>query len=55
MGVAIGGLLGGPIVGIGAGLIAGLHRLSLGGFTAWGLRIFNYFGRNRHWFYGETL
>ena len=34
MGVAIGGLLGGPIVGIGAGLIAGLHRLSLGGFTA---------------------
>ncbi|MCQ6281506.1 sensor histidine kinase [Bacillus sp. EB600] len=34
MGVAIGGLLGGPVVGIGAGLIAGLHRLSLGGFTA---------------------
>lgn len=33
MGVAIGGLLGGPIVGIGAGFIAGLHRLSLGGFT----------------------
>lgn len=34
MGVAIGGLLGGPMVGIGTGLIAGLHRLSLGGFTA---------------------
>jgi two-component system sensor histidine kinase LytS len=34
MGVAIGGLLGGPIVGIGVGLIAGLHRLTLGGFTA---------------------
>jgi two-component system sensor histidine kinase LytS len=34
MGVAIGGLLGGPIVGIGVGLIAGLHRLYLGGFTA---------------------
>lgn len=34
MGVAIGGLLGGPIVGIGVGLIAGIHRLTLGGFTA---------------------
>lgn len=34
MGITIGGLLGGPIVGIGASLIAGLHRLSLGGFTA---------------------
>ncbi|MGM9929447.1 MAG: LytS/YhcK type 5TM receptor domain-containing protein [Bacillus sp. (in: firmicutes)] len=34
MGVAIGGLLGGPLVGIGVGLIAGLHRLTLGGFTA---------------------
>lgn len=34
MGVTMGGLLGGPIVGIGVGLIAGLHRLSLGGFTA---------------------
>lgn len=34
MGVTIGGLLGGPLVGIGVGLIAGLHRLTLGGFTA---------------------
>ncbi|WP_018665185.1 sensor histidine kinase [Heyndrickxia acidiproducens] len=34
MGVVIGGLLGGPVVGIGAGFIAGLHRFSLGGFTA---------------------
>lgn len=34
MGVTIGGLLGGPIVGIGVGLIAGLHRLTLGGYTA---------------------
>ncbi|WP_068779231.1 sensor histidine kinase [Paenibacillus sp. GM2] len=34
MGVFIGGLLGGPAVGIGSGLIAGLHRYSLGGFTA---------------------
>ncbi|WP_299087239.1 sensor histidine kinase [uncultured Metabacillus sp.] len=34
MGVAIGGLLGGPFVGLGVGLIAGIHRLTLGGFTA---------------------
>ncbi|RLQ93353.1 sensor histidine kinase [Falsibacillus albus] len=34
IGVVIAGLLGGYKVGIGAGLIAGLHRLSLGGFTA---------------------
>lgn len=34
MGVTIGGFLGGPMVGIGAGLIAGLHRLTLGGFSA---------------------
>ncbi|ALC91070.1 histidine kinase [Bacillus sp. FJAT-18017] len=34
MGVAIGGLLGGPLVGFGAGLVSGLHRLTLGGFTA---------------------
>lgn len=30
---AVAGLLGGPWVGLGAGAIAGLHRLSLGGFT----------------------
>ncbi len=34
MGVVIGGLLGGPAVGFGAGLIASIHRLTLGGFTA---------------------
>ena len=34
MGVVIGGLLGGPIVGGGAGLIAGIHRYTLGGYTA---------------------
>ncbi|MBD8500471.1 sensor histidine kinase [Paenibacillus arenosi] len=34
MGVVIGGLLGGPLVGSGVGVIAGLHRLFLGGFTA---------------------
>ncbi len=33
VGVAIGGLLGGPWVGLGAGLIAGIHRAFLGGFT----------------------
>lgn len=34
MGVVIGGLLGGPFVGAGVGLIAGAHRLLLGGFTS---------------------
>ncbi|WP_404454612.1 LytS/YhcK type 5TM receptor domain-containing protein [Oceanobacillus kapialis] len=34
IGVVIAGLLGGYRVGIGAGLIAGIHRLTLGGFTA---------------------
>lgn len=33
VGVVMGGLLGGPFVGLGIGLIAGLHRLLLGGFT----------------------
>ena len=34
MGVVISGLLGGPFVGLGASVIASLHRLTLGGFTA---------------------
>ncbi|WP_126425503.1 LytS/YhcK type 5TM receptor domain-containing protein [Brevibacillus marinus] len=34
VGVVIGGLLGGPIVGVGAGVITGLHLYGLGGFTA---------------------
>ncbi|MFE8700392.1 LytS/YhcK type 5TM receptor domain-containing protein [Cytobacillus sp. FJAT-54145] len=34
IGVVLAGLLGGYKVGIGAGLIAGIHRLTLGGFTA---------------------
>jgi two-component system sensor histidine kinase LytS len=34
MAVGIGGLLGGPFVGWGIGLIAGIHRYFLGGFTA---------------------
>lgn len=33
IGVVLAGLLGGYRVGIGAGLIAGLHRMTLGGFT----------------------
>ncbi|AXI10899.1 sensor histidine kinase [Oceanobacillus zhaokaii] len=39
MGVVIGALLGGPMVGLGAGLIAGLHRYTLGGFTAFACSI----------------
>jgi two-component system, LytTR family, sensor histidine kinase LytS len=34
IGIVIAGLLGGYKVGIGAGLIAGIHRFTLGGFTA---------------------
>ena len=33
LGPAIAGLIAGPIVGLGAGLIGGIHRYSLGGFT----------------------
>lgn len=33
LGVVIGGLLGGPVVGFGVGVIAGVHRYLLGGFT----------------------
>ncbi len=33
LGPMVAGLLGGPVVGIGAGLIGALHRASLGGFT----------------------
>lgn len=34
VGVMVAGLLGGPFVGAGAGLIAGIHRYFIGGFTA---------------------
>ena len=34
LGPALGGLIGGPVVGIGAGLIGGLQRLAMGGYTA---------------------
>lgn len=33
VGVIVGGLVAGPAVGIGAGLLAGIHRYSLGGLT----------------------
>jgi len=34
LGAALGGLLGGPVVALGAGLIGALQRLSMGGFVA---------------------
>lgn len=34
IGALMAGFLGGPLVGVTAGIIAGLHRFSLGGFTA---------------------
>jgi phosphoserine phosphatase RsbU/P len=34
LGPMVAGLIGGPIMGLGAGLIGGIYRLSLGGFTA---------------------
>lgn len=34
IGAVVAGLLGGPLMGAGAGLISGVHRWSLGGFTA---------------------
>lgn len=39
LGVVIGGLLGGPAVGLGIGIIAGLHRYTLGGFTGFACMI----------------
>ncbi len=33
LGPMVAGLIGGPVVGLGAGLIGALHRLTLGGFT----------------------
>lgn len=34
LGVAIAGILGGPSMGLASGILAGLHRYALGGFTA---------------------
>lgn len=34
IGVAIAGIFGGPLVGLSVGIIAGIHRITLGGFTA---------------------
>jgi sigma-B regulation protein RsbU (phosphoserine phosphatase) len=33
LGPMLGGLIGGPLIGVGAGLIGAIHRYSLGGFT----------------------
>lgn len=35
IGIVTGGLIGGPLVGVGAGLIAGMNRLALGGLTVY--------------------
>lgn len=35
LGPMVAGLIGGPVVGLGAGLIGALHRLTLGGFTVY--------------------
>lgn len=57
IGVVLAGLLGGYEVGIGAGLIAGIHRFTLGGFTAFscgiaaviaGIIAGAFFRKNRH-------
>lgn len=34
LGAIVGGIYGGPLVGMGIGIVSGLHRWSLGGFTA---------------------
>jgi two-component system sensor histidine kinase LytS len=34
LGVAIAGIVGGPFMGLASGILAGLHRFALGGFTA---------------------
>ncbi len=34
IGMAIAGIFGGPLVGVCVGIIAGIHRITLGGFTA---------------------
>ena len=39
LGPAIAGLIAGPVVGLGAGLIGGIHRYSLGGFTCYACSI----------------
>ena len=50
MGVGISGLLGGPIVGVGVGFIAGIHRYMLGGTTALSRNLF-YFSWDYNWLY----
>lgn len=66
IGVIAGGVLGGPLVGVGAGLIAGLHRIliDIGGITAIPCGIATFIGgclsgiiykisnKKNRWFYG---
>lgn len=61
LGVAIGGILGGPLVGLASGLLAGSHRFALGGFTALACGLATVWEGflagmiARHWFKGKTL
>jgi len=60
IGVAVGGLLGGPLVGLGAGLIAGVHRYFLGGFSALACGLSTalegaFFGMIHHWKKGDLI
>ena len=50
MGVGISGLLGGPIVGIGVGSIAGIHRYMLEDDSSKLCNLFN-FSRRYNWLY----
>jgi len=42
LGPMVAGLIGGSVMGLGAGIVGGLYRLSLGGFTAVPCAPFNY-------------
>lgn len=44
IGSVVGGLLGGPVVGITVGLVSGIHRITLGGFTAVACGVSTVFG-----------
>ncbi|WJY27080.1 sensor histidine kinase [Sporosarcina trichiuri] len=58
IGIVVAGLLGGWRLGLGAGLIAGLHRMTLGGFTAFSCGLSTILsGLLASWFYrkGKTV
>lgn len=55
IGIVIAGLLGGPKVGIGAGVIAGIHRFTLGGFSGFACGIATILsGVISSWFYKKN-